>query len=80
MLSHLDIIGDNSQIQIQQSVSDPHISFDSVSRNLTLVQELDHDAMDIDSLTLELTCTILVTKQNVSHILFVVFYLKYLLS
>ena len=64
VLIHLNVLGSESEVRLRMLKSDPHVTFDVTSRNLTLSQKLDRE--NFASVQLELGCMILATDQEVS--------------
>ena len=69
MLRHLNINGDDTEIFVYEdpNMSDPHVSFNSISRNLTLIQPLDAEDTSIvnNQISIRLKCQIIATGQTV---------------
>jgi len=67
VLRQLSISGSDADITVWTSQSNPYVSFDPISRNLTLAQELDAETLlDMNlQLNLQLTCQILSTSQTI---------------
>ena len=62
-LAHLDIRASANDIVLRQRTPNSLVSFDSVSRNLTVEGTLDADVQP--TVSLDITCKILSTNQEV---------------
>ncbi len=68
VIRHLEINGDNTQIDVTVKVPDPanHVQFDKVTRNLTLIKKVSRE--QTRTIDMVLSCKILSTQQTVSRI------------